>query len=74
MARAAISAERTAAIIAEPIQGEGGVRLLNPGYLRLLRELADQANAALIFDEVQCGLGRTGEFLAYRRWASSRTS
>lgn len=66
MARAAISAERTAAIIAEPIQGEGGVRLLNPGYLRLLRELADQANAALIFDEVQCGLGRTGEFLAYQ--------
>lgn len=65
-ARASITAERTAAIIVEPIQGEGGVRPIDPGFLQLLRELADQAGAALIFDEVQCGLGRTGELFAYQ--------
>jgi acetylornithine/N-succinyldiaminopimelate aminotransferase len=66
-ARAAISLERTAAIIAEPVQGEGGVKPLDPGFLRLLRELADQARASLIFDEVQCGLGRTGELFAFQK-------
>ena len=64
-ARAAISADRTAAVIAEPIQGEGGVRPLDPEYVALLRELTERAGAALIFDEVQCGLGRTGELFAY---------
>jgi len=64
-ARAAISRERTAAIIAEPVQGEGGVRPLDASYLRALRELADEADALLIFDEVQCGLGRTGHLFAY---------
>jgi acetylornithine aminotransferase len=64
-ARAAISSERTAAIIAEPVQGEGGVKPLPVEFLQLLRELADQANALLIFDEVQCGLGRTGSLFAY---------
>ncbi|HEX7091495.1 MAG TPA: acetylornithine transaminase [Longimicrobiales bacterium] len=64
-ARAAISRERTAAIIAEPVQGEGGVRPLDASYLRALRTLADEADALLIFDEVQCGLGRTGHLFAY---------
>ncbi|HSJ24001.1 MAG TPA: acetylornithine/succinylornithine family transaminase [Longimicrobiales bacterium] len=60
-----VSAERTAAIIAEPVQGEGGVRPLPVEALRELRRLADEANALLIFDEVQCGLGRTGRMFAY---------
>ncbi|MGH7447626.1 MAG: aspartate aminotransferase family protein, partial [Longimicrobiales bacterium] len=59
-AKAAINRERTAAVIAEPVQGEGGVKPLPAAYLRALRELADAADALLIFDEVQCGLGRTG--------------
>jgi acetylornithine/N-succinyldiaminopimelate aminotransferase len=64
-ARSVISRERTAAIIVEPVQGEGGVRPLGAGWLRDLRRLADEADAALIFDEVQCGLGRTGHLFAY---------
>lgn len=63
--RAAVSKERTAAIIAEPVQGEGGVRPLDRDYLAYLRELADECNAVLIFDEVQCGLGRVGHVFAY---------
>jgi acetylornithine/succinyldiaminopimelate/putrescine aminotransferase len=62
----AVSAARTAAIIAEPVQGEGGVCPLSVDYLRALREAADGAGAALIFDEVQCGLGRTGSLFAYQ--------
>jgi predicted acetylornithine/succinylornithine family transaminase len=65
---AAASADRTAAIIAEPVQGEGGVRPLSAEYLGLLRRTADRVNAALIFDEVQCGLGRTGSFFAYEQF------
>lgn len=61
-----VSQERTAALIAEPVQGEGGVRPLQPAELQLLREVADQAGAALIFDEVQCGLGRTSHLFAYQ--------
>jgi predicted acetylornithine/succinylornithine family transaminase len=64
-ARSAISVERTAAIIAEPVQGEGGVQPLPAEFLAELRRLADAAGAVLIFDEVQCGLGRTGELFAY---------
>ena len=64
-ARAAISRPTTAAIIVEPVQGEGGVRPLDAAYLRALREIADEADALLIFDEVQCGLGRTGHLFAY---------
>jgi predicted acetylornithine/succinylornithine family transaminase len=62
---AAVSPERTAALIAEPVQGEGGVRVLSVADLELLREVADQVGAALILDEVQCGLGRTGHLFAY---------
>jgi len=64
-ARAAISAERTAAILAEPVQGEGGIHPLPAEYARLLRHLADEAGALLVFDEVQCGLGRTGRLFAH---------
>jgi len=63
--RAAVSRDRTAAIIAEPVQGEGGVNPLSTEYLRLLRSVADDADALLIFDEVQCGLGRTGRLFAH---------
>jgi acetylornithine/N-succinyldiaminopimelate aminotransferase len=62
-----LSAETTAAVICEPVQGEGGVRVLDPGFLRELRALTRERNIALIFDEVQCGLGRTGTFFAYEQ-------
>ena len=60
----AVSAEHTAAVIVEPVQGEGGVRPVGGDFLRFLRELCDARGAALIFDEVQCGLGRTGTLFA----------
>jgi acetylornithine/N-succinyldiaminopimelate aminotransferase len=63
-AERAITAERTAAVIIEPVQGEGGVRPVPAAFLAFLRELCDSRNVALIFDEVQCGLGRTGTFFA----------
>ncbi|WP_040783351.1 aminotransferase class III-fold pyridoxal phosphate-dependent enzyme [Nocardia pneumoniae] len=53
-----------AAVFAEPVQGEGGVREVPAETLRALRELADRHTAALVFDEIQCGMGRTGTFLA----------
>ena len=55
----------TAAIIVEPVQGEGGVRPAPPGFLSGLRTLADENGCLLIFDEVQTGLGRTGPLFAY---------
>jgi predicted acetylornithine/succinylornithine family transaminase len=60
----AITAERTAAVIIEPVQGEGGVRPVSNDFLVFLRKLCDETGTALIFDEVQCGLGRTGTFFA----------
>lgn len=63
--RAVVTRERTAAIIAEPVQGEGGVKPLSTEYLKLLRTIADEVNAVLIFDEVQCGLGRAGKLFAH---------
>ena len=62
---ARISAEATAAVIVEPVQGESGVRVLDTGFLRELRQLTLERNVALIVDEVQCGLGRTGTLFAY---------
>lgn len=53
-----------AAVFAEPVQGEGGVREVAADTLRALRELADRHGAALVFDEIQCGMGRTGTFSA----------
>ncbi len=54
-----------AAILAEPIQGEGGIIIPPDGYLRHLRKLCDEANALLMLDEIQSGLGRTGKLFAY---------
>jgi len=62
---AAVS-ERTAGIFAEPIQGEGGIYPMSGGWLRRLRELADRHNALLVFDEIQCGIGRPGTWYAYQ--------
>ena len=59
--------DATAAILIEPIQGEGGVRMPSPHFLRALRELADQHGLLLLFDEVQTGIGRTGALFAYQR-------
>jgi acetylornithine/N-succinyldiaminopimelate aminotransferase len=57
----------TAAILIEPVQGEGGVRVPDPQFLRALRDLCDQHGLLLVFDEVQTGMGRTGELFAYQR-------
>ena len=59
--------EETAAIMIEPIQGEGGIRIPPPGFLQGLRQLCDEHELLLIFDEVQTGLGRTGHWFAYQR-------
>jgi acetylornithine/N-succinyldiaminopimelate aminotransferase len=56
----------TAAILIEPIQGEGGVRVASNQFLRALRELADTNGLLLVFDEVQTGMGRTGDLFAYQ--------
>lgn len=56
--------EKTAAVILEPIQGEGGIRPVDREYLEELRKVCDDTDTLLIFDEVQCGAGRTGKFLA----------
>jgi predicted acetylornithine/succinylornithine family transaminase len=63
----AVSASRTAAVIVEPVQGEGGVRPVDPEWLGFVRELCDSRGVAVIFDEVQCGLGRTGTLFAYEQ-------
>lgn len=60
-----LNAETTAAVILEPIQGEGGVRVLDPQFVRGVRALTSERRIALIFDEIQCGLGRTGHLFAY---------
>ena len=63
----AVIGPETAAILIEPIQGEGGVRVVPTPFLRALRELADRHGLLLAFDEVQTGVGRTGSFFAYQR-------
>jgi len=65
-ARAAIT-DDVAAVIVEPIQGEGGVIPGNPDYLKALREFCDKTGALLVFDEVQSGMGRTGSLFAYEQ-------
>jgi acetylornithine/N-succinyldiaminopimelate aminotransferase len=64
---ASISAETTAAVVLEPIQGEGGVRVLDAGFVRELRALTAERDVLLVFDEIQCGLGRTGTLFAYEQ-------
>ena len=63
--RAAVS-DRTAAIVLEPIQGEGGVVPATSAYLRAAREVADATGALLVLDEIQSGVGRTGEWFAFQ--------
>jgi acetylornithine/N-succinyldiaminopimelate aminotransferase len=58
---------QTAAILIEPIMGEGGVRVVPNEFLRALRRLCDEHGLLLVFDEVQTGIGRTGELFAYQR-------
>jgi acetylornithine/N-succinyldiaminopimelate aminotransferase len=58
--------DATAAILIEPVQGEGGVRVVPNGFLKALRELADRHGLLLVFDEVQTGIGRTGDLYAYQ--------
>jgi acetylornithine/N-succinyldiaminopimelate aminotransferase len=63
----ALNRETAAALIVEPVQGESGIRVLDPGFLRELRALTSERGVALIFDEIQCGLGRTGWLFAHQR-------
>ena len=58
--------DQTAAVLVEPIQGEGGINVPSPGYLAGLRKLCDERGVLLILDEVQTGLGRTGDWFAYQ--------
>ena len=62
---AMLNTETVAAVIVEPIQGEGGVRVIDPELLQFLRRVTTERQIALIFDEIQCGLGRTGHLFAY---------
>lgn len=64
---AALDADTVAAVIVEPVQGEGGMRVIDRGLLQELRALTHERRIALIFDEIQCGLGRTGTFFAYEQ-------
>jgi acetylornithine/N-succinyldiaminopimelate aminotransferase len=65
--RAAIGPE-TAAVLVEPVQGEGGMRAASVEYLRALRQVCDEYGLLLFFDEIQCGMGRTGKLFAHE-WA-----
>jgi predicted acetylornithine/succinylornithine family transaminase len=65
---AALDGEAVAAVIVEPVQGEGGVRVLDPQLLRFIRKITAERGIALIFDEIQCGLGRLGTFMAHERF------
>jgi predicted acetylornithine/succinylornithine family transaminase len=67
----ALDGARTAAAILEPVQGEGGIRPVPHEFLKRLRALCDERQVALIFDEVQCGLGRSGRLFAHE-WAGVR--
>ena len=63
-ARAAIG-DDVCAVVVEPVQGEGGILPASSGYLKALRQICNEKNALLIFDEIQCGMGRTGDLFAY---------
>jgi predicted acetylornithine/succinylornithine family transaminase len=66
-ALAAAVDERTAAVLLEPIQGESGIRPLSPELLHAARDACDASGALLIFDEIQCGMGRTGTLWAHQQ-------
>jgi len=59
---------KTAAVLIEPVQGEGGIVASEPGFLQAVRELCDANDILLMYDEVQCGMGRTGTFFAYQHY------
>jgi predicted acetylornithine/succinylornithine family transaminase len=65
-AAAAAVGERTAAVMIEPVQGEGGIRPASPEFLKGLEALCRERGALLVFDEIQCGLGRTGKMFAFQ--------
>lgn len=67
--KAALAAPTTAAVLVEPVQGEGGVRAMPEQCLKGLRQLCDEYGVVLMFDEVQCGMGRTGKLWGYQ-WAA----
>jgi predicted acetylornithine/succinylornithine family transaminase len=67
-AEEAIDEQKTAGILVEPIQGEGGINVPDEAYLRGLRELCDRRGLLLIFDEVQTGMGRTGKLFGYEHF------
>ena len=60
--------EQVAAILVEPIQGEGGINIATPEFLEGLRKFCDEKGILLIFDEIQCGMGRTGKMFAYQNY------
>jgi predicted acetylornithine/succinylornithine family transaminase len=64
----ALDRDTAAALILEPVQGEGGVRVLDAGFVRELRALTKERDVLLVFDEIQCGLGRTGTVFAYEHF------
>jgi acetylornithine/N-succinyldiaminopimelate aminotransferase len=64
---AALDTERVAALVLEPVQGEGGVRVLDHGFLREVRALTQERSVLLVLDEIQCGMGRTGTLFAYEQ-------
>lgn len=65
-ALSALITDETAAVIIEPVQGEGGIRPLDPAEMKALRALCDEKGCLLILDEVQCGVGRTGKLFAHQ--------
>jgi len=67
----AVVTEKTCAVLVEPVQGEGGVHIAEEGYLQALKELCRDRGALLIYDEVQCGMGRTGRLFAYEHFKTA---
>ncbi len=64
--KALLASGRVAGVLVEPVQGEGGIRPVPPSFLRALRSMCDEYGSLLIFDEIQCGLGRTGQMFAWQ--------
>ena len=64
----AVMDDHTCAVVLEPVQGEGGLTSATPEFLKGVRALCDQYNALLVFDEVQCGMGRTGSLYTYQQY------
>ena len=64
----AVFDDEVAAVMVEPIQGEGGINVPDPDYLREIRRMCDEHGAMMICDEVQTGMGRTGKWFAYQHF------